>query len=510
MKAVIAAGHEVTARACAQILQAGGNAFDAVLAGIMVSGLAEYVLSSLGGGGFLMAQVAGRKTPVLYDFFAQTPQQKRPLDDIGFHAIHADFGPATQEFHIGAGATALPGMIPGLFAIHKELCTLPLQQLIAPALQAARQGIEVSAFHAYLFSVIKPILTHSPQARALFCPNGEMLQAGELFRNPDFADFLEALAREGEALFRHGELARLIITQSRDHGGHLTLEDLRDYKVERRAPLVQFYHNHKFYLNPAPSAGGPMIGFALGAMEALCKTHPPTLLDLVEVMMLTNKARAKKTSDLANFANKAHIESQLATVAGHHPSYKGTTHISIIDELGNAASATLSNGEGNGLILPGCGFMLNNMLGEEDLHEGGFHLWKTNQRLSSMMAPTLINTTDNKVFALGSGGSNRIRSALLQVASGLFDHGFTLKEAIEAPRLHTEKSGQISFENGSHTPPFDKNAIAQLLKTYPLAHGWPSANMFFGGVHGVCQTASGKLIGQADPRRDGYALKVTD
>ena len=510
MKAVVAAGHEVTAKACARILRAGGNAFDAVLAGMMVSGLAEYVLSSLGGGGFLMAQVAGQKKPVLYDFFAQTPRHKRPLDEMDFHAIHADFGPATQEFHIGAGATALPGMIPGLFAIHKDLCTLPMQHLIEPALEAARKGVKVSAFHAYLFTVIKPILTHSPQARALFCPNGEMLKAGELFRNPDFADLLEALADEGEALFRQGELAKAIIDQSRHQGGHLTLEDLHDYKVARRAPLVQYYHNHKFYLNPAPSAGGPMIGFALGAMEALCKTHPPTLLDLVKVMMLTNKARAQKTSDLTNFANKAHIENQLATIARHHPSHRGTTHISIIDESGNAASATLSNGEGNGLILPGCGIMLNNMLGEEDLHEGGFHLWKTNQRLSSMMSPTLINTTDNRVFALGSGGSNRIRSALLQVASGLFDHGFSLKEAIEAPRLHTEKSGKISFENAPDCSVFDKKAKAQLLKTYPLAHGWPSANMFFGGVHGVCQTASGQLIGQADPRRDGYTLKISD
>jgi len=509
MKAVVAAGHEVTAKACARILREGGNAFDAVLAGMMASGLAEFVLSSLGGGGFLMAQIAGHNSPVLYDFFAQTPQQKRPLNELDFHAIHADFGPATQEFHIGAGATALPGMIPGLFAIHKDLCTLPMQQLIAPAREAAREGIAISPFHAYLFTVIEPILTNSPQARALFCPNGEMLKAGELFRNPDFADLLEALAHEGEAFFRQGELAKVIITQSRDHGGHLTARDLLEYKVERRAPLVQLYHNHKFYLNPAPSAGGPMIGFALGALEALCNNQPPTLADLVEVMMLTNNARAQQTSDLPNFASKAHIQSQLARISQHHPSHRGTTHISIIDEQGNAASATISNGEGNGLILPGCGFMLNNMLGEEDLHEGGFHLWKTGQRLSSMMAPTLIKARGNAVYALGSGGSNRIRSAVLQVASGLFDHGFSLREAIEAPRLHTEKSGHISFEEGPNRFPIDQKAKALLLETYPAAHGWPDANMFFGGVHGVCRTASGELIGEADPRRDGYAIEIS-
>ena len=479
MKAVIAAGHEVTAKACAHILREGGNAFDAALAGMMASGLGEFVLSSLGGGGFLMAHIASSNETLLYDFFAQTPKRKRPLGELDFHGIHANFGPDTQEFHIGAGATAMPAMIPGLFALHRDLCTLPLERLIEPAVVAAREGFKISAFHAYLFSVIEPILIASPPTRALFCPDGEMLKAGDLFRIPDYADLLEELAREGEAFFREGELAKIILKQSAEQGGHLSASDLLDYQVERRPPLVQNYHNHKFYLNPAPSAGGPLIGFSLGVLQELCKAHPPDLVDLVEVMMLTNKARAQKSSDLPNFANKAHIESQLATMSRHSPAHRGTTHISIIDEQGNAASLTLSNGEGNGHILPHCGFMLNNMLGEEDLHEGGFHLWKTDQRLSSMMSPTLIKACDNRFFALGSGGANRIRSAILQVASRLFDHGFSLDQAIEAPRLHAEKSGKISFENSPDHPLFDKIAKERLCQAYPKAHGWPSQPICF-------------------------------
>ena len=508
MKGVVAAGHEVTANAAADMLRAGGNAFDAALAGMVASGIPEIVLSSLGGGGFMMAYVADRDETVLYDFFAQTPKQKRPTNALDFHAIHADFGPATQEFHIGAGSTATPGMIPGLFAIHRDLCTLPTQELFEPARFAAREGVEVSAFHAYLFTVIEPILTSNPEAKALFAPSGSLLKQGDHFRNPDFADLLDALSFEGERLFREGELASTILAQSKEYGGHLTGADLCDYKVERRKPLVQQYHNHTFYLNPAPCAGGPLIGFSLGLLEHICQNRPPDLLDLVNVMSLTNKARSERNCDLEDFASAKHIRHHIEAASGHHPSSRGTTHLSVIDARGTPASLTTSNGEGNGLMLGSTGFMLNNMLGEEDLHEQGFHRWSEDQRLSSMMAPTLMRAPDKGITAFGSGGSNRIRSALLQVASGLIDHDFSLRQAIEAPRLHTEKSGKISYEDKPGSTPFTPVAKQQLLKAYPQAQAWPQPNMFFGGVHTVKKSTTGQFEGMADPRRDGFAINL--
>ena len=510
MQGVVAAGHEVTAQAAAAMLRAGGNAFDAAIAGMVASGLPEIVLSSLGGGGFMMAHVADRNETILYDFFAQAPRRKRPINELDFRAITADFGPATQEFHIGAGATATPGMIPGLFAIHEDLCTLPLSQLLEPASIAARDGVTISAFHAYLFTVIEPILTSSPSAKALFSPNGQLLKQGDVFRNPGFADLLDALSFEGEGLFREGELGAAILAQSKDCGGHLTSQDLLEYKVERRQPLVQQYHNHTFYLNPAPCAGGPLLGFALGLLQHVCKDRPPDLLDLVEVMRMTNKARSDKNCDLADFTNDVHIEQHIRSASHHHPSNRGTTHLSVIDARGNAASLTTSNGEGNGLMLGSNGFMLNNMLGEEDLHEQGFHQWSEGQRLSSMMAPTLMKSPDKALTAFGSGGANRIRSALLQVASGLIDHNFSLNEAVEAPRLHTEKSGQISFEDSPSTPPFTPGAKRQLSKVHQNVHSWPQPNMFFGGVHAVRRTSLGEFEGKADPRRDGFAIKIID
>ena len=127
------AGHPVTAQAAATILEAGGNAFDAAVAALLASCVAEPVLASLGGGGFLLVLPAGGE-PVVYDFFAQTPRRRRPEAELDFYPILADFGSAQQEFHIGLGSVATPGTVRGLFRIHRELCRLPLAEIATPAL----------------------------------------------------------------------------------------------------------------------------------------------------------------------------------------------------------------------------------------------------------------------------------------------------------------------------------------------------------------------------------------
>jgi gamma-glutamyltranspeptidase/glutathione hydrolase len=131
IKGVVAAGHEETARAAELILQQGGNAFDAVVAAHFAACVAEPVLTSLGGGGYLLAHAPSNQH-FIYDFFVQTPRAKRPAIDLDFKPIHADFGTAKQEFHIGLGAIATPGTIKGLYAIHRDLCTLPMDNLLEP------------------------------------------------------------------------------------------------------------------------------------------------------------------------------------------------------------------------------------------------------------------------------------------------------------------------------------------------------------------------------------------
>ena len=164
---VIAAGHSLTAEAAEHMLRAGGNAYDAVLSAMCAACATEPVLASPGGGGFLLAQPASGD-PRLYDFFTHTPANRRPESELDFYAFTADFGAAQQEFHIGRGTVAVPGMIRGLFEIHNDLCRLPMRDIVAPAVSYARDGVTQTPFQAYLFDVIKATSLSTNAVRSIF------------------------------------------------------------------------------------------------------------------------------------------------------------------------------------------------------------------------------------------------------------------------------------------------------------------------------------------------------
>jgi gamma-glutamyltranspeptidase/glutathione hydrolase len=503
-KGVVAAGHELTAQAAAEILRDGGNAFDACIAGLFMTFVAEAVFSSPGGGGFLMARRAGSDAVTLFDFFAETPLKRRPSREIDFYPIHADFGPAKQEFHIGLGSSATPGVVPGLFALHDELCRLPMKRLVEPAVHAARAGFPLTAFQAYLLTVIAPILNATAGVAKIFAPNGTLLKAGETFRNPDLAEAIEWLAEDGARLFLDGDVGQAIVAQQRDGGGYLTQADLADYRVARRKPILWQHDGATVALNPPPAASGALIAFGLGFVQALADAgRALDAFALKEAMDATNEARASHGEGLAAKLANGLLAKGMREAARHPAATRGTTHVSVIDRDGNAASASLSNGEGNGSIVGSFGFMLNNMLGEEDLSPEGLGKWRQGVRLSSMMAPTVILQPDGSVVALGSGGSNRIRTAILQVAVNLLDYRLSLEEAVDAPRLHLERDGKLSFEPG--LPEAAESAFRALGER---AHAWPERNLFFGGVHAARRFGDGGVEGAGDPRRGGVAIVV--
>jgi gamma-glutamyltranspeptidase/glutathione hydrolase len=191
-----------------------------------------------------------------------------------------------------------------------------------------------------------------------------------------------------------------------------------------------------------------------------------------------------------------------AEVFGTSPAIRGTTHISVIDRAGNVAAMSLSNGEGNGYIIPGSGIVMNNMMGEADILPEGFDSWTPDRRLSSMMSPTIAHFDDGGLAALGSGGSNRIRSAILQVLLNLADHGMEIDEAVKAPRMHVEQ-GTANIEVG-----YEEAALAELAEIFHDTLPWPRNNLFFGGVHAVSRGPLGDLAAAGDPRRGGVAVLV--
>jgi gamma-glutamyltranspeptidase len=179
-KGAVAAGHKATAEAAVEILRAGGNAFDAIVAGLWAACVCEPVLAAPGGGGFLMAHEGGKDTGTarLFDFFCDAPRVRRDPGTIEFAEVLADFGPTVQAFHIGAGAAAVPGFVPGIKAVHSALGSMAMADLIVPAVTLAKGGVTVTPFQAYLFDVVTPILTWTSEARAIFAPGGRLLGAG--------------------------------------------------------------------------------------------------------------------------------------------------------------------------------------------------------------------------------------------------------------------------------------------------------------------------------------------
>ncbi|OEJ68215.1 gamma-glutamyltransferase [Magnetovibrio blakemorei] len=511
----IAAGDRETTRAAAEILKAGGNAFDAALAGLFASTVAEPVLSSLGGGGFLLASSAKTTAPVLYDFFAHTPRRK--CDEVDFQPIDADFGTVTQEFHIGVGSIATPGIVKGAFDVHRELGRMPMREILQPAIDLARSGFKLSALQASVFDIVAPIYKSTPACRAQYAsPShpGQLIRAGEVMKVPAKADFLEALASEGDDLFYRGEVAAQVARDCEDLGGHLRRTDFENYAVIKRAPLRVDFEGARIFTNPPPSVGGTLIAFALkliadtglGQLDFGSFTH---LDRLAQVMALSNQARVESgLNEHPEQGSKSVLEPEFVAryrteILGRPASHRGTTHISVIDKDANAVSMTVSNGEGSGYVIPGTGIVLNNMLGEEDINPKGFHQWPVDTRMSSMMAPSLILRSDGLITALGSGGSNRIRTAVLQVILNLLSFGAHIEEAVELPRIHYER-GLLNVEAG-----FDEGVREQLIKAFDECKVWGELNLFFGGVHAVEYNGrTGALSGGGDPRRGGVAVVV--
>jgi gamma-glutamyltranspeptidase/glutathione hydrolase len=500
-KGAVAAGHPQTAEAAALLLEAGGNAFDAALAALCAACVAEPVLASLGGGGFLTARTAAGESRV-YDFFVQTPRRRRARAELDFFPVVADFGTAQQEFHIGMGSVATPGVVRGLFDIHRDLGSLPMRCIVEPAVTAARDGMQLNRLQAYIFGVVAPIYLVTPGARALYASPADprrLYGEGERMCQPELADTLEALAIEGDRLFYEGEMARALVTLCEHAGGQLGAADLAGYRTCRRAPLRHAYRGARLDLNPPPSSGGLLIAFALALLAGQdlgrdCFGTPEHMLTLARVMEQTNLARDAGPAD-HQLLHEDWLARHRRAVNGRPLATRGTTQISVIDAQGNAASLTLSNGEGCGHVLPGTGIMLNNMLGEEDLNPEGFHRWRENVRVSSMMAPAVAEHA-GRLIAIGSGGSNRLRTAILQTLSNLVDFGMTAHAAVAAPRIHLER-GKLSIEPG-----LAADTLRVLTDQWPDHQVWDQPNLFFGGTQTVVYDGR-QFDGAGDPRRGG-------
>jgi gamma-glutamyltranspeptidase/glutathione hydrolase len=488
---VIAAGHPVTAQTGADVLRAGGNAVDTALGAMLASFACEPLLTGLGAGGYMLVARPG-ESPVLLDFFVEAAGRGAdPAAREELIPISVSFGDAIQVFNIGPASVGTYGVPAGLCAASERFGRVPLAELVGPAAKLARDGVPLNAQQAYIVEILEGIATSTPEARRLFAPEGRLLGEGDVVRQPELADALELLASEGAAPFYTGSIAGAIVEWLGARGAMLTGEDLKAYAVVDRRPVRVAYRGRGVVTNPPPSAGGILIAHALSLLDR--EPSPPGIEPVVAAMESMQRARTPE------FLESLDDPSFLARFLRRGPSLGSTTHIAVLDADGLACSVTCSNGSCSGVIVPGTGVHLNNMLGEQDLNPLGFHRHPPGRRMPSMMAPTIVLRDGAPELVLGSAGSNRIRSAILQTILRVIDDGLHAPDAVQAPRVHFE-DGVVYAEPGIDTASLEQSGRA--------LGRFRERNLFFGGVQAVQRDPSGEFWGGGDPRRGGAAVVV--
>ena len=524
MQGVIAAGGPETAKAGADILKLGGNAIDAAVAAAFVSFIAEIGVVHLGGSGIAHIYDSSNGRSLVYDFFSNTPgldgNSDKPID---FAEVMIDFGATTQNFHLGRASVAVPGNIAGLCKMAEDYGRLPLKTLLQPVIDYATSGLPLTPFQADTCKLLLPLYTHTAGMRSIFAANGGVIGAGEHLFIPDLADTLSSLAEEGASFARNGRLAQAIVADQTENGGLLTTTDLENYQVATPSSIRLPYRSYDLLLPPPSSTGGVLTSFTLKLLAkfnvAQYKHGSTAHLQLLyEIMVATNRARIgwDKAADelsisdaIGRFLSDTQVQTYYDEVAAaihdKHPTPfvrepnapNNTSHLSVMDADGLAVSLTTTAGESAGYVVPNTGYIPNNMMGEGDLHPNGFHSRPPGQRIPTMMTPTIVLEKGQPKLVVGSGGSIRIRSAVLQVLSNLLDFEMTLNDAVNTARVHVE-SGALQCEAG-----FDAAEVDKLEAMGYGVNRWPTRSIYFGGAHSVSRAGNGRLVGAGDNRRGG-------
>lgn len=483
---IVAAGHPLTAEAGARVLREGGNAVDAAVAAMLTSFVAEPLLTGLGAGGYLLAAGGGME-PALLDFFVESPRETTP-PPAALEAVDVSFGDAAQVFYVGPAACGVYGVPAGVCEAAERWGSMSVGELAGPAAALAEEGVTINAEQAYVAEILTGILESTPECAALWAPDGHLLREGDVLRNPDLGVGLRRLGAEGAEPFYRGDIAAAASDWVTARGGLLSRAQLADYRAILREPVRIRYRNRDVLTNPPPSAGGTLLAYALALLDRI--ESPPPLSAIVDVMAA---AQAQRTDGFVlGLGNEGFLEQFVSSRLG------STTHISVLDGQGRACSVTCTNGEGSGVVVPGAGLHLNNIMGEVDLNPLGFHRHPPGRRMPSMMAPSMVLRDDAVELVLGSAGSNRIRSALLQTIVGVVDHGMHAAEAVCAPRVHFEDDS-VYVEPGIEADGLSGPG-RELVR-------FRSLNLFFGGVQAVQRDGlTGELYGGGDPRRGGVAV----
>lgn len=486
MRGVIASGSKLNSEAGAAMLKQGGNAFDACLAAAFASFVTEPMLISAAGGGMGILQSKGRARCI--DMGTNYPGLERTTKEKPIKSI-VNFGEEKQVFCLGYPSIGVGGVLQGLMYIFEKYATLPMHKIVEPAKKYAGKGIKLTKMQAYINYILRDMCTYTPKAREIFMRNKALLGEGETIYNREFARFLEELGKDREKAMEGYNKQSAETVKGKPCS--LGKRDMEEYKVKERDALKISYHGHDICTATPPSSGGVLLGHSLKQLSKIPRkgiSHN----DTAHIEAIVKAMRSADAQQTGKFFQ------QLICESGFGDSFLGnTTHMGVIDEEENVLGITASNGQGAGIMVGNTGIMYNNFLGEDDLMKHA-EIYKPGHRMTTMVSPTLITKKGKVRAVLGTGGSKRIRSAMLQAIVNFLDFDLPPQQAVNEARVHYDDTGVLQLEAG-----IKKEVAYQLEKKFKI-HRWKIKNLYFGGVH----MATPHGGGGGDQRREGYVIEV--
>lgn len=523
---VVAAAKPEASQVGVDILKKGGNAVDAAIATGFALGVLEPNATGIGGGGFMIIKLAKMKEAVVIDFRETAPGAAKPdmykLDEKGNVVANASV--------VGGLANGVPGEVAGLLYAfdHYGSKKITRAQLIQPAIDWANKGIPVTVNLASIIKDNFETIKKFPACAAVYLKDGLPYEVGDTIKNPDLAKTLKLVAQKGPDAIYKGEIAQKIAEEVQKQGGIMTVDDLANYKIQIRKPVVGTYRGYTIMSVPPASSGGTHLIELLNILENYDLKNtgygsPATAHLWSEALKLVFADRAKYMADtafvkvpLTGLTSKAYAKeiaaqismdkSMASATAGDPSKFESgsTTSMSVMDKDGNMVAITKSINYffGSGVLVPGTGFIMNDHMDDFVLKPGSANSIEPGKRPLSSMSPSLVLDPKGRAFmTIGSPGATRIFPTVAQVISNVVDFGMPLQEAILAPRYFQMASGALNVEGRVSLNTYNK--LLPLEHTVTIRNDW---DPYFGGVHAVMYDYNKKLLmGGADPRRDGQA-----
>ncbi len=536
---MVVSASEIASRVGAKIMENGGNAVDAAVAVGFALAVTYPYAGNIGGGGFMVIHLqSGINTTIDYREKAPLSANKDMYLDNNGNYIPA----LSQE---GTTSAAVPGSVAGLIYALKKYGTLPISQVIQPAIDLAKNGWLLDYKTAGGFKNFLPLFKKYSSSYKIFSKDGVPLQEGDLFKQTDLANSLELIKEKGIDGFYKGKTAELLIKQIQSLGGYITQADLDEYKPVERIPVEGTYRGYKVVSMPPSSSGGIALIEMLNILENYKFSKDDWgsseyIHKLVEAMKYTYADRTFLLGDEDFFnvprvglISKTYAKTIYNKIAARKdeavPSTEinegdpakfnesnETTHYSIYDESGNAVSVTttINSAFGSGIVVDGAGFLLNNEMDDFSAKPGEPNQFgllgsegnsiQPGKRPLSSMTPTIVLKDDKPFIIIGSPGGSRIITTVLQVIMNCIDFGMNIAEAVSAPRIHHQwMPDEIFCEKFS----FPKDVKTNLQK---MGYKFEDANQKFtilGLAEGIMINNDNHIIfGASDPRGSGAAV----